>query len=99
MAELIDSIEVKVHVDTSEVDAAIEKVRMLGNLENPVYVVHLSGCYRYQDMLAKKKSIEEQLDGTVVVVDRTVDCIEQLSPASKSKLAAMLAGEMEDDLK
>ena len=96
MSRTIDSVSVKVHVDTTEVDDAIEKMRVLGDMAKPVYVVYLQGVYRLDDMIEKKKRIEEQLGGTVVVVDGTVDRIEQLSPADRSRLVEMLASELEE---
>ena len=88
-------ISVKVRVDTDELDKAIEKVRELGELVEPVYVVYLNGLYRLDDMLEKKKHIEEQLDGTVLIVDGSVNRIEQLSPTDRSRLVEVLAGELE----
>lgn len=97
MSRRIDSVSVKVHVDTAEVDDAIEKMRALGDMVKPVYVVYLQGLYRLDDMLEKKKRIEEQLGETVVVVDSSVDRIEQLSPADRSRLVEMLASELEGE--
>lgn len=97
MSETARSVSVKVNVDTTEVDDAIEKMRALGDMVKPVYVVYLQGLYRLDDMIEKKKRIEEQLGGTVVVVDGTVDRIEQLSPADRSRLVEMLASELEGE--
>ena len=97
MSKTVESISVKVHVDVTEIDDAIEKMRVLGDMAKPVYVVYLRGMYRPNDMLEKKKRIEEQLGGVVIVVDGEVDRIEQLSPADRSRLVEMLASELEGE--
>jgi len=93
MAKPLDSIKLKIDVETDELDEVIEKFKELeGNL---VYIVYLNGMHRNGVRHAIKEQFEQALEGKVVVVDEMVSRIELLTPSARAHLVELLCEEGE----
>jgi len=93
MAEPLDSIKLKIDVETDELDEVIEKFKELdGKL---TYVVYLNGRYRGENIRAIRERLEQRLEGKVVVVDEMVSRIELLTPSARAHLVELLCEEGE----